>query len=233
MKDNKLAIIIPVYNEGTVIEKVIRSLPTKIQGISKIFIIIVDDGSTDDSSERAKRCKNVIVLNQKINLGVGATTFTGLRAALKIGATMAVTIDGDGQHESSDIFNIIKPIVQRKANIVIGNRFMLAQNIPLQRKILNKLASLLIYILYGVKINDSQTGFRAYDTQALKLLKITSNGYEACSELIGEAKKHKLSFVEMPIKVYYTEYSMNKGQHFSRSLDMAVNLVFNTFRRKK
>lgn len=233
MKDNALAIIIPAYNEGTVIEKVIRSLPTKIGSISKIFVIVIDDGSEDNTSNQAKKCKNVIVLRQLINLGVGGTTYTGLRAALKIGATMAVTIDGDGQHDPLDISKIITPIIQRKANIVIGNRFVLAQNIPLQRKVLNYLASLLTFFLYGVKINDSQTGFRAYDRQALSLLKITSNGYEACSELIGEAKKNKLSFVEVPIKVNYTKYSMSKGQHFSRSLEMAANLIFNAFRRTK
>jgi len=233
MKEYTLAIIIPAYNEGTVIEKVIRSLPKKIAGVSKIFVIVVDDGSEDNTAKQAKKCRKAIVLTQKINLGVGGATFTGLCAALKIGANMAVTIDGDGQHDPSDIAKIISPIIYKKVNIVIGNRFMSKQKIPIQRKILNRLASLLTLLLYRVKINDSQTGFRAYDRKALRLLKITSNGYEACSELIGEAKRHNLSFVEMPIKVRYTKYSMSKGQHFSRSIDMAVNLIFNAFRRSK
>jgi len=231
--NNTLAIIIPAYNEGTVIGKVIKSLPKKIENISKIFIIVVNDGSVDDTEKQAKKCSNTIVLTQILNLGVGAATYTGLCAASKLGATVAVTIDGDGQHDSLDIAKVISPIIHKKANIVIGNRFMLAQTIPFQRRILNYLASLLTYVLYKVRINDSQTGFRAYDEKALRFLKITSNGYEACSELIGEAKTHKLSFVEVPIKVRYTKYSMSKGQHISKSLDMAVNLIFNSLRRLK
>lgn len=233
MKQNILAIIIPAYNEGTVIEKVIRSLPAKIEGISKISVIVVDDGSKDNTSAQAKKCKDTIVLTQKMNLGVGGATYTGLKAALKIGATVAVTIDGDGQHEPSDIAKVILPIIQKRTNIVIGNRFMSLQNIPVQRVILNRLGSFLTYLLYGVKINDSQTGFRAYDREALSLMKITSNGYEYNSEFIGEAKRHKLSFIEVPIKVNYTKYSMSKGQHFTRSFDMAANLIFNAFRRIK
>lgn len=229
--NKKLIIIFPAYNEGPIIASVLKKIPRRIQGISSIKCIVVNDGSRDDTAQAVRSIKKVTLLNHRLNLGVGAATMTGIAAAQLLDGDIAVTLDADGQHNPQEIARLIQPILDEKADIVIGSRFLQRQPVPYHRVFINKCANLLSALLYRITISDSQSGFRAYSKKALELLQIDINGYEVCSELLGQARKHHLDIVEVPISVEYTRYSMRKGQGLANSLTMGFNLLYKSLRR--
>lgn len=222
-----IAIVIPVYNEGAVIRDVINSIPNKIDGISRITILAIDDGSTDDSAEQIKKT-NAILIEHPWNMGAGSATITGLEAAQKIGTNIALTFDGDGQHSPEDIPAIIKPILDKKADLVIGTRLINHKGMPWYKKIGNFGLNLITFSLSGKWSSDSQSGFKAFSKKALEKMHIDTVGYEFCSEIIIEASRAKLKVVEIPIKVIYSNHSKKKGQ----SILNGVNIVFKLFFKK-
>ena len=122
---SKVYIVIPAFNEGKVIAKVIR----KIQKEGFSNIIVIDDGSLDDTYKIAKN-NNVTVLKHLINRGKGSATQTGLEVAKRLNAEIVVTMDADGQHSEKDIIKLVKPIADGKVDVVLGSRFLLQNKIP-------------------------------------------------------------------------------------------------------
>ncbi len=221
----KLAIIIPVYNEGKVIRGVINSIPKKIKGIDKITIIAVNDGSTDDSLEEIKKTRAHLV-NLPINLGYGGASITGFEAAKEINCDMVVTFDGDGQHDPRDIKNIIKPIIACKSDIVIGTRFANTRGMPLYKKWGIRLMNLIIFCLSKNWVSDSQSGLKAFSKKALDKLTLDTSGMEFASEIIIEAKKSRLVISEVPIRTIYTAYSKSKGQNVLNGVNIIVKIIY-------
>ena len=129
----KLAIVIPVFNESKVIKTVINSLPRRLKGIDKISIIAVNDGSTDSSQKEILKT-DAVLLNHPINLGTGSATITGFEMAKKLSTDIAVSIDGDGQHDPKDIEKVIEPILEQKADLVIGSRLIKSEGMPKLKK---------------------------------------------------------------------------------------------------
>lgn len=207
----KAIIIIPAFNEAPVILKVIRSIPKRIKGIKKIETLLVDDGSTDDTKVLASNT-NVHVSSHVINRGLGAAIKTGLEWARRHNFDVAVTFDGDGQHDAKDIARVISPILAKNADIVIGSRFKRNQKIPIDRLILNWFANIATFLLFGIFSTDSQSGLRAFSKKAIKLIDFKADRMEFSSEILLEAKKNSLKVVEIPIKAIYTPYSRSKGQ---------------------
>lgn len=222
--DTHLAIIVPVYNEGAVIKRVIDSLPNKIKGIDKITILAVDDGSTDNSVQEINRTK-AILLSHPLNMGVGSATATGLEGAKLIDADVAVTIDGDGQHDPDDISRVVRPILTGKADIVIGTRLKKSKGMPNIKKIGNWGLNFITYALSRMWTSDSQSGFKAFSKNGISALNISSLGYEFCSEVLIEAKRQKLRLAEVPIRVIYTDYSNNKGQSVFNGVNIVIKLI--------
>lgn len=211
IKNVKLVIIIPALNEPKVIFKVLKSLPRKIKDVDQISILVIDDGSTDNTSSEAKKA-NVYIAKHAINRGLGAAIKTGMEFAKKHNADIAVTFDSDGQHNPNDIERIIQPIITKKADVVIGSRFKKNQNIPLDRLIINWMANLVTFVLYGAFSTDSQSGLRAFSKKALRLIEFQSERMEFSSEILLETKRNNLKFKEVPIDAIYTKYSRQKGQ---------------------
>lgn len=220
-----LVIVIPVYNEGKVIKKVIKSIPKKINGVSKTTIIVVNDGSTDNSPEQVKATRALLV-NLPFNLGVGLATATGIEAGKIVGADILVTMDGDGQHDPRDIQALIKPIISQKYDLVIGARLINRQSMPTLKKVGNWLMNAITYTFSGIWISDSQSGMKAFSRDAIKKLKINTSGYELCSEIIMLAKKEKLRITEAPIRTIYNEHSIRKGQNPLNGLNIALRLLY-------
>lgn len=219
-----LAVVIPVYNEGKVIKNVIESLPKKLEGIDKITVLAVNDGSTDDSAEEISKTGSTLI-SHHTNLGAGCATATGLEAARRIKADIAVTFDGDGQHDPSDIERVIKPIQKEKFDLVIGTRLVNSKGMPFIKKIGNWGLNLVTYILSGKWTSDSQSGFKAFSARALKKMDLDSAGYEFCSEIILVATRKRLKIYEVPIKVRYTRYSRRKGQSIFNGVNIVVKLI--------
>ena len=207
----KVIIVVPVFNESAVIHKVLKAIPKKINGISKIDIIVVNDGSTDESQFEVKRA-GFVTVDHVINRGLGAAIKTGMEYAREKKADIMVTFDGDGQHDPADIQKIILPIIQKKAELVIGSRFKKSKNVPLDRFFLNWVANFITFLFYGVVTTDSQSGLRAFSKKALNVVDFKGERMDFSSEILLEAKRNNLKIAEVPIRVIYSEYSRKKGQ---------------------
>jgi len=225
-----LAIVIPVYNEGPVIKKVIDGLPKKIKDVDKTTVLAVNDGSTDSSVAQIKKTKAVLI-SLPINMGVGAATATGFEAARILDADIAVTMDGDGQHDPKDIQKIIAPILKNKADLVIGTRLVNSKGMPFYKKFGNNILNFFTYLFSGYFSTDSQSGFKAFSKKALLCLKFEALGYEFCSEIIIEVIKKRLKIKEVPIKVIYNSYSKKKGQSIFNGINVITKLALKKLRR--
>lgn len=203
----KTYIVVPAYNESPVIKSAISSI--KSAGYSNI--IIVDDGSNDNTLNIVKQT-GVLCFHHKINRGKGAAVKTGIEAARRQGADIIVTMDGDGQHDANDIKKLVKPIKDDACDVALGTRTINTSVMPLHKVIANKAGNTITWLLNGLWVTDSQSGFRAFSRLAANTINTQSSHYEYESEVIREIKKHNLRFSEVPIKVNYTKYSTNK-QH--------------------
>lgn len=221
----KLAIVIPAYNEQESLGRVLSSLPKKLDGIDEIKTIVVDDGSRDRTSEVA-RWNKAIIVKHIVNLGVGAATKTGLEAAKKLNADIAVTVDADGQHDTADIVRLIQPIIDKGYDVAIGSRIYNAQQMPMLKVFGNLFMNFLTFLVFWQWMKDSQSGMKAFSKNALGKINLHSTGYEICSEIIGEIKRNKLKFQEIPIKTIYSDYSKSRGQDYLNGINIFTRIFF-------
>lgn len=222
----KTFIVIPAYNEEKTISHAVHDLKTH----GHQNIVVVDDGSSDKTVHEAEK-SGAIVIHHVINCGVGAATQTGIDFALKNGADIIVTFDGDCQHSAHDVCNLVEPVLRRKYDVVIGSRFLNKQKIPFSRKVFNKIGNFLTFLISGIYSTDSQSGLKAFSRDAAKKIRITANHFEYCSEIFREIKDQRLSFVEVPISVAYSDYSKMKGQSFARGLETGFKLIVRSLMR--
>ena len=231
MENKKIYIVLPAYCEGTVIRSVIESI--KKEGYKNM--IVVDDGSSDNTFSESIS-SGAITLKHTINRGKGAATQTGIDAAKELDADIVVTMDSDGQHNPKDITELIKPILDDKADVVLGSRMLGEKGMPKTRIFMNNIANLVTYIFFGIMVSDSQSGFRAYSKKALNSVYTLMDRYEFESEMLGQIKNAKLNIKEVPIKIIYSEYSLTKYKHVVgftaqgalNSIKMVVRLVENS-----
>jgi glycosyltransferase involved in cell wall biosynthesis len=215
----KLTAIIPAYNEEKTIGQVLVGVKRYIKNI-----IVVDDGSTDKTSEVAFE-NGGTVLNHIINRGVGGAWNTGIKAALLDNADIIITLDADGQHSPDEIPKLIDPIIKGEADFVIGSRFLENQKIPKLRFIGNKFGNFITLALWNARSSDTQSGMRAFSADAAKKIEILTQGMEVCSEMIKEIKLNNLRFKEVPITAIYTKYSLSKGQGVVNGIKTLIKLL--------
>lgn len=222
--ENNLFVIIPVYNEGSVIKGVVKEI--RAAGYSNI--IIVDDGSSDNTPEIQDN--DVFYFKHSINRGKGAATKTGFEAVKILGADLVITIDGDGQHYIEDIPKLVKPILKDGFDVVLGSRTYSTKEVPLLNILYNYVGNFLTWFIYGLWVSDSQSGFRAYSKKAIELIDTKTDRYEYDSEVIREIKKHKLKFAEVPIRVRYTDYSRSKvsKQGFINGVKTVIKMIISS-----
>jgi glycosyltransferase involved in cell wall biosynthesis len=206
--DSKIFIVIPAFNEESVIQSVIK----EVRNAGYENIIVVDDGSSDNTHQKSKEIPEITALKHKINRGKGAATKTGIEAAKLLKADIIVTMDGDGQHDPQDIEKLIQPILNKQCDVVLGTRLINPDGMPWYKIIANHIGNFFTWWLFGLWVTDSQSGFRAYSRYAAELINTRADRYEYDSEVIREIYNYKLKFIEIPIAVRYTEYSMGKLQ---------------------
>lgn len=218
-------IVLPAYNE----EKVIRETLEEIRKAGHTNIIVVDDGSRDQTYERAQAVPGVVALRHRLNRGKGAATKTGIEAAKLLGAGIIVTMDSDGQHNPADIARLIEPIEQNRCDVVLGTRLKDPRGMPWYKVLANWVGNAITWYFYGLWVSDSQSGFRAYSRYASELINTKTDRYEYDSEVIREIYLYKLKYQEVPIEVRYTEYSMGKiqKQGFVNGLKTFYKIVWN------
>ena len=222
MKLSELHIALPAYNESSVIKHVIQELYD--HGFNNI--IVVNDGSSDETLSVASNM-GVTVLSHILNRGAGAASQTAIDFAKKQDIQYLLLMDADGQHHTSDILSLFKAIYKSEYDIVIGNRFDLSVNdIPKTRIFFNQIANRLTNFFCKKSYSDSQSGFRVLNRKAIEKLDLKVDGYGFCSEMIIVGENIGLNIGEEPIKVSYTEYSMNKGQSFTNGISTAFNFMW-------
>lgn len=217
----KTFIVVPAYNEHRHIGLVLDDL----HKLGYKHIIVVDDGSKDDTSEIAKK-KKAVVLKHIVNMGKGAAAKTGCEYALKQGADVIVLIDADRQHEAEEIPKFL--IVLKNKDIVFGHRAFNKQ-MPLIFRIGNRCINWATKVLYGMCLQDTQCGFRAMTAKAYKKVRWESTGYEMESEMIANAGKHNLKYAELPIKTIYAD--RHKGTTFIDGLKIVGNMLIWRFKK--
>lgn len=218
-------IVLPAYNE----ERVIRDTLEEIQAAGYSNIIVVDDGSRDQTYEKASVVPGVVALRHRLNRGKGAATKTGIEAAKLLDAGIIVTMDSDGQHNPADIARLVEPIRKNHCDVVLGTRLKDSRGMPWYKVLANQVGNAITWYFYGLWVSDSQSGFRAYSRHASELINTKTDRYEYDSEVIREIYLYKLKYQEVPIEVRYTEYSMGKVQKqgFINGLKTFYKIVWN------
>jgi UDP-N-acetylglucosamine---dolichyl-phosphate N-acetylglucosaminyltransferase len=220
MTEKRVAVVIPAYNEERTIIEVIRGL--KRHRFARI--IVVDDGSSDRTGELAGQ-QGVILLTHILNRGLGGALGTGINAALRLGAEAIVTFDADGQHDPDDIARLLEPIAKGEADVVIGSRMLDSTGMPYPRRLANWTANVVTYLLFRGWTTDSQSGLRAFSSEAATRMQIMTSGMEVSSEIIAETVRNHLTWKEVPVRAIYTEYSLSKGQSFMVGLRTLMKLI--------
>lgn len=216
--------VLPAKNESTRIEPVLVTL--QMQGIKNI--IVVNDGSDDNTRDVVNKYRGIVLLDHIINLGPGAATLTGVKYAIRQGANYVVTLDADSQHNPENVISLITHLEQNKLDLVIGSRFLQYNDIPFTRLIYNFFGNLISFFITGIYLTDSQSGMKAMSQKFANQLEISFDGFEFCIEIIKQAKIHGAEVGETPIDVKYTKDTMSKGQNFQTGLGMLLKL-FNPF----
>ena len=224
MENKSVYIIVPVFNEAFTIRKVITSLLDA--GFS---VVVVNDHSTDNSFECISDMK-VHYLEHAVNLGQGAALQTGIEYALaQKNAGIFVTFDGDGQHRVEDVIEMIKPVQNETADIVMGSRFLPESfsNALFARKMAIHVARIINFLFTGLWLSDAHNGLRAFNRKTAFLLNLKENGMAHASEILFHVAKNKLRIKEMPVQILYTDYSRKKGQSIFGGIKIFFDLIFN------
>lgn len=222
----RVCVVIPAYNEATVIGEVVKSAREVFLKSKKAYdidIVVVNDGSKDETANEAKK-GGAIVINHILNSGAGSATLTGLAYARQHNYDIAATMDADGQHAPDDVLEGIKSIDQGNTDLLIGSRLIDSQGMSKIKVLGNKGLSLFTYLLFGINVTDSQSGLRIFSKRAVDRLRWKSTGYEFCSEMIWRAKQARMSVSEYPIKAIYTDYSRAKGQNNWNAINIVKRL---------
>ncbi len=199
----KLIIQIPCFNEEETLPMVFKKMPKKIEGVDVIEYQIIDDGSTDKTIEVAKKLgvKHIVRYNGKNRRWLGRAFKLGLDNALKNGADILVNTDGDNQYPSERIPDLIKPILEGRAEIVIGDRKTSSiKEFSFIKKMLQKLGSGLTQMAAGSEVRDAVSGFRAYSRVAMIKINVVTN-YTYTVDTVIQASKKGLDIVWLPINV--------------------------------
>jgi glycosyltransferase involved in cell wall biosynthesis len=212
--------VIPAYNEGAAIGEVVAAL--RDRGLATV---VVDDGSRDDTGAVA-RTAGATVLRHEVNRGQGAALQTGIAYALSRGAAYVVTFDADGQHDPDDIPELLAPLRRGEAEIALGSRFLGgAAEVPRGRRALLKAAVAFTRVTSGVRLTDAHNGLRAFSRRAALRIDLKLDRMAHASELVDQIRGSGLAFVEVPVRIRYTEYSRRKGQSSLAAVRVAADYL--------
>jgi glycosyltransferase involved in cell wall biosynthesis len=196
----KLIIQIPCLNEAEDLPATLAALPRKIDGIDTIEMLVIDDGSSDNTAQVARMWGVQHVVRHRTNRGLAAAFQSGIDAALRAGADIIVNTDADGQYAGEDIETIVRPVLEGRADIVVGDRGV-ADNAhfgPVKRR-LQKLGSAVVQRLANVEVTDAVSGFRAISREAAQRINITTE-FSYTTDMLIQAGRKRLAILSVPIR---------------------------------
>lgn len=196
----RLVIQIPAYNESQTIMNVLHEIPRQIEDVDEIIILVIDDGSFDNTSEVAIKNGADVVVRHRKNRGLSNAFMTGIQTSLKIGADIIVNTDADNQYPSDYILPLISPIINNSADMVIANRNPGEnKNFSLPKRLLEVAGSWFLRKISGTEVPDAPSGFRAYSKYAALRLQV-HNPYSYTLETLIQAEKERLRIEVIPIE---------------------------------
>ena len=226
-----LFVQIPAFNEEATIAAVICDVPRSVQGIERVEVLVIDDGSLDRTVECAQAAGADHILSLRYNRGLAFTFQAGLDACLRLGADIIVNTDGDHQYPGEQIPALVRPILDRQADIVIGNRQVDQVNhFSPQKRLLERLGSWVVRIASGTSVPDAPSGFRAYSREAALRLFVTSDFSYTLDNLI-QAGRRGLRITHIPIIANPTRPSrLHRGSwHFVKRQAATIIRAYATY----
>ena len=197
---HKIVAVIPAYNE----ERFIGSVVLKARQYADA-VVVVDDGSTDATGEIAEAA-GAIVVRHEHNLGKGVALNTAFHKVLELAPDVVVTLDGDAQHLPAEVSNVAGPVLRDEADIVVGSRYLRRTHATPRHRVLGHWAmTLLTNLISGIRLTDSQSGFRAFSPRAIQAISFRSIGFSVESEMQFLAREHNLRVVEVPVTIRYKD----------------------------
>ncbi|GAA1780568.1 glycosyltransferase family 2 protein [Leucobacter iarius] len=213
-------VVIPLYNEATVIGEVIRGLRPDFANV-----VCIDDGSSDGSGRIASEAGARLVTHP-INLGQGAALQTGFEYALERGAEYVVTFDADGQHRVEDAVAMLDRSRAEDLAIVFGSRFLDDRTKPgLLKKIVLKTAVAVTNWTTRTKLTDAHNGLRVIRQDALSRIRLRQDRMAHGTEIVVQLGRTGLPYAEQPVEVIYSDYSKAKGQSLLNSVNILIDLI--------
>ena len=214
--------VIPAFNEEKKIKETIKDVKNHVDSI-----VVVDDGSVDDTAIKAKE-EGVGVVSHDINRGQGAAIETGLQHARNEDADYVLIFDGDGQFSGEEIPEAFEKLKKNNADVLLGSRFIgdTKTNIPWSKKsLLFPASKLLDRFFTGLSLTDVHNGFRIFNKNAIEKIKISQDRMAHATEIPMLIKKYNLDYIEHPISVSYDDY----GQNALSGLEIVKDLIFGKF----
>lgn len=222
----KLVILIPAFNEEENIVKTILDIPRKMTGIDKVEVLVINDGSTDNTVDLAMNAGADKIVSHKTNLGVGAAFMTGIRNCVSMNADIVVTVDADSQANVNDIPNLISPILNHQFDVVIGTRFLknIPDGYPKIKLFGNKIFTRLVSWVAGVKFTDTQTGLRAYSKDAISNISVV-NDFTYTQEVLLDLHFKGFRIGDIPITVNYYREDSKVTKSVLRYTLRSINII--------
>jgi glycosyltransferase involved in cell wall biosynthesis len=194
----KLVVMIPAYNEEKTIASVIKEIPRDC--CEKVEVLVINDGSVDNTEQEAEKAGADKILSFKKNKGLALAFRAGLQTALEMGADIIVNTDGDGQYNGKEICKLIEPILQGRADFVLGSRTKgHIEYMPIQKRIGNRIATFITRQVSGYPVSDAQSGFRAFSRECALRLNVMAD-YTYVQETLIQASNYGLVIEEVPIE---------------------------------
>jgi glycosyltransferase involved in cell wall biosynthesis len=214
-------LVVPLFNEETVIADVVRDARRTFP-----HVVVVDDGSSDGGADAAEAA-GAVVVRHPVNLGQGAALQTGFEYARSVPSMQwVVTFDADGQHQVSDVLEMLEKARTEDLQVVFGSRFLDDRTTPsLMKKIVLRLAVGYTNLTTGTKLTDAHNGLRVMRRDVVERLDITQNRMAHASELVAQIGEMRIRYAESPVHILYTDYSTSKGQSLWNSVNILVELI--------
>lgn len=217
---HRVSVVVPAFNEA----RMIGSVTETLRGAG-YEVIVVDDGSSDGTSDAA-RAAGARVVRHLINRGQGAALQTGISDAVRHGADFVVTFDADGQHRVEDIRELLRPLIRGDAQVVFGSRTLgSSEGIPRTRRILLWLGVQFTRLMSGVAVTDTHNGLRAFLADVASHLQVRQDRMAHPNEILDQVVHGGWRYAEVAVHVRYTPYSLAKGQRARASVGILLDYL--------